>query len=423
MRYLFPLFFCVFSSPIFAQINFDEYFLPKTLRLDYIRAGNVDTSFICFEELKEEPYWGGSKKNLIDNLNMGVYMVQVFDKASSKLIYTRGYSTLFYEWAETDEAKLLSRSFYESVVMPFPKNSVVVKILNRDWNQKFQPVFSYDIDPLGYVIHKEKNSAYGTEKIFDSGDPSVMLDIVVLPEGYKSSEMLKFKKDVQRFIGYFFKVSPFAENKDKFNFWTVNAPSVESGTDIPGKGIWKNTVLNSQFYTFDVERYLTTRDVKKIRDLASNVPYDQIYILVNSEAYGGGGVFNYYNLCTSDNQYSEEVFTHEFGHAFAGLGDEYDGSGKVGDLYNTSVEPWQSNLTNLVDFESKWKSLTDKDIPIPTPDIDFYKNKVGAFEGAAYVKKGMYRPVHDCKMRSNATKTFCPVCLKAINDLIKFYTE
>ena len=54
----------------------------------------------------------------------------------------------------------------------------------------------------------------------------------------------------------------------------VNAPSEESGTDIPGDGIWRNTILNTHFYTFNSERYLTTRDVKQIRDLAAYAPYD-----------------------------------------------------------------------------------------------------------------------------------------------------
>jgi len=204
----------------------------------------------------------------------------------------------------------------------------------------------------------------------------------------------------------------------------VNAPSEQSGTDIPGDSIWKNTILNTHFYTFNSERYLTTRDVKQIRDLAAYAPYDQIYILVNSKKYGGGGIYNYYNLCTSDNEYAEQVFTHEFGHAFAALADEYHyGSDNAEEIYNLSVEPWQVNITTLVDFESKWKNMVDKDTPIPTPDTEEHKNKVGAFEGAGYVSKKIYRPVYDCKMRSNKTNEFCPVCLKAVTEMLKFYSE
>jgi len=74
--------------------------------------------------MKCEPFWGGSKKNLIDKFNLGEYRLFVYDIESSKLIYSRGFSTLFQEWMATDEAKVVNRSFYETVVIPFPKKSV-----------------------------------------------------------------------------------------------------------------------------------------------------------------------------------------------------------------------------------------------------------------------------------------------------------
>ncbi len=407
-----------------SQVNFDDYFLPKTLRFDYTRAGNSDTSFVYFEQIKEEPFWGGSKVNMIDKFNFGHYRIMLYDSTGNKLIYSRGYSSLFYEWIDTDEAKNVSRSYYESVVMPFPKNKVVLKLQNRDRKNVFHTVFEYQINPNNYFIVKDKTDKYSIEKFYGTGEPAKSLDIVVLPEGYTTQEMTKFKMDVGRFVTYFFKVAPFRENRNKINFWMVNASSEESGTDIPGDSVWRNTVLNTHFYTFSTERYITTRDVKQIRDLAAYAPYDQIYILVNSKKYGGGGIYNYYNLCTSDHNESEQVFTHEFGHAFAALADEYHYDiDNAEELYDLSVEPWQVNISSLVDFESKWKNFVDKDTPIPTPDTDEYKNKVGAFEGGGYVKKKIYRPVQDCKMRSNHTNEFCPVCLKAVTEMLKFYSE
>ncbi|MCF6240723.1 MAG: IgA Peptidase M64 [Bacteroidales bacterium] len=407
-----------------AQVDFNDYFLNKTLRFDYTRAGNADTSYIFFEQIKEEPFWGGSKVNLIDKFNFGDYRIMLYDSTGTKLIYSRGYSTLFKEWIDTEEAKHISRSHYESVVMPFPKHKAVLKLQNRDKKNVFHTVFEYTIQPQSYFIVKDKYDKYSTEKLYGKKNAAVALDIVVLPEGYTETELPKFRKDVQRFIKYFFKVKPFKENNDKVNFWIVNAPSEESGTDIPGENIWKNTILNTHFYTFDTERYLTTRDVNTIRNLAAYVPYDQIYILVNTDKYGGGGIYNYYNLCTADNEYSEEVFTHEFGHAFAALADEYAyGYTDAEELYDMSVEPWQVNITNLVDFESKWKDLTDKAAPIPTPDTEEYCTKIGAFEGAGYVHKRIYRPVYDCNMRSNATKEFCPVCLRTVKAMLDFYSK
>ncbi len=414
----------LFAISANSQVQFSDYFLPKTLRFDYNRAGDAKSDEIYFEQLKEEPHWGGSKTQLIDKFNFGDYMLQVFDSTETKLLYSRGYSSLFREWQDTEEAKKIKRTFYESVVMPFPKQKVVLKLQNRNQKNVFETVYKLEIDPHNYFIIKEEANKYETEKIVNYGNPNEKLDIVILPEGYTKNGLDKFRSDAKRFIEYFFKVEPFKSNRNKVNFWLVYAPSEETGTDIPGKSVWKKTLLNTHFYTFDSERYLTTSDVKTIRDLAASVPYDQIYILVNTAKYGGGGIYNYYNLCSSDNQYSEEVFTHEFGHAFAALGDEYPyGQEKAEDMYDMTVEPWQVNLTNLTNFDSKWKDLVDKKTPIPTPEDSKYKEKVGAFEGAGYVKKGIYRPVFDCKMRSNKTKTFCPVCFRTVLEMLNFYSK
>ncbi len=424
MRNTITILFFLLSINLSAQINFDNYFENKTLRLDYTIGGNSDTSYVFFEQFKEEPFWGGSTKNLVDKFNFGDFRVLVYDSIKTKLIYSRAYSTLFYEWIDIEEAKQLSRSYYESVVMPFPKHEINIQIDMRNKKGEFYKIFEIKLNPNNYFIVKDKQQKYKTKKLHYSGNHNKKLDIVVIPDGYDKSEMKKFHADCKRFIGYFFEVEPFKTHKDKVNFWAVDAISEESGTDIPGKNIWKNTVINTHFYTFGYERYLTTQDIKNVRDIAAYVPYDQIYILVNTPKYGGGGIFNYYNLCSADHKQSGRVFTHEFGHAFAALADEYQyGFETAEEIYDLSVEPWQVNISSLANFEEKWKDLVEKDTPIPTPETKKYKNKVGAFEGAGYVKKKMYRPTVDCKMRSNSTDEFCPVCLRTILDMLMFYAE
>jgi hypothetical protein len=424
VKFIFVLFvlFCSFS--VFSQTDFEKYFNANTLRFDYYRTCNSDTFYISLGQLKEEPFWGGPKKNLLDTFNLGECRFLVYSKKRNVLIYSRNYSALSLEWMATDEARKISRSFYESIIMPFPRDTVILKLQTRDKNLKFVTVFEYEIDPLNKDIIKENLKKCKIEKILYSGDPSKKIDIAVIPEGYTLGEMDKFNTDLKRFIDYFFTVSPFTEKKNKFNYWAIYAPSEESEADFPDKGIWKNTLLDAHFNTFNKDRFLTTYEIWHMRDLAANVPYDQVFILVNSSTYGGGGIFNFYNICTSSNQYSEEIFVHEFGHAFAALGDEYEeDSFQANQLYNMLVEPWQMNLTNLIDFNSKWKSMVDKETPIPTPDIANYKYKIGVFEGAGYVKKGIYRPWSDCIMRSITAKRFCPVCLKAIRQMIDFYAQ
>jgi putative ribosome biogenesis GTPase RsgA len=45
------------------------------------------------------------------------------------------------------------------------------------------------------------------------------------------------------------------------------------------------------------------------------------------------------------------------------------------------------------------------------------------YEGAGYTSKGIYRPVTECRMKINEAPAFCPVCQRALERLILFYTE
>jgi hypothetical protein len=416
--------FLLFISAAYSQISFENYFEDKTLRLDYFHTGDKANDFYSFDEVIEEPYWGGSKVNLIDRFNYGKYKFEVHDAESGKLIYSRGYSTIFNEWQTTEEAKNTSRTFSETVVFPYPKHPVVVRFYALSRKNEWIKKFEYSVEPENYFIKSERVAEYKNFEVLNSGYPSLKVDIVIIPEGYTVDEMDLFRKDCVKFAGFLFNSSPFKENKNKFNIWGINASSMESGTDIPKENVWKKTIVNSNFYTFDTERYLMTYDNKTLRNIASNAPYDQIFILVNSNKYGGGAIYNFYSVCVNNDKNSEFIFTHEFGHGFASLADEYYTSNVAyQDFYPLDVEPTDPNLTTLVDFDSKWKDLVEEDTPIPTPDTKEYKNKVGAFEGGGYLEKEIYRPAEDCTMKSIKVDNFCPVCKRAIQQMINFYSE
>jgi len=317
-----------------------------------------------------------------------------------------------------------------------------------------------------------------------NGDPHKKVDIVILSEGYTKSEKDKFEKDLNRFVDYFFEQEPYKSQKSDFNIYGVFKPSEESGTDLPGADIFVNTILNTTFWSLGSERYLMTEDNKTMHDLAAFVPYDAIYIQVNHPRYGGGGIYNQFCTYTTDNQFAKYLFTHEFGHSFSGLADEYYTSDVAyNDFFKPTVEPVEPNITALLDPENiKWKKYLSEGIEIPTPwekkefdafsyewlkernrlnsyvaelkknrapeneikaaeeeyamkdkkqseKVDKYLmsskywNKVGAFEGAGYVANGMYRPMLDCIMFSKGDKPFCKVCEEAIKAVIKSYTE
>jgi len=395
-----------------------------SLRIDYIHSATFNDELFSVDNYFHEPYWGGSQVNLIDTFDYGAYKFETFDSTTNTLIYSRNFSTLCGEWKYTNEAKTIWRSFSESLIMPFPKATVNVKIYKRLKNQKWELWSEIFVNPKNYMISPDLKTPIKSFKIHDSGEPSKKLDIVLLAEGYTESEMQKFMNDAQRFSKYLLECDPFKEYESDINIWAVPSVSRESGTDIPGKGIYKNTFFDSHFYTFGTERYLNTTDNVAIRNVAANAPYDQIYILVNTDKYGGAGIYNFYSICTADDKYSDFVFTHEFGHAFAGLADEYYTSDVgVEDFYDLQSEPWEPNITTLVDFDKKWKYMVADSTPIPTPDYEENKDLIGAFEGGGYIAKGIFRPMHDCSMKSIRYNDFCPVCTKAIIDRIKFYSR
>ncbi len=404
--------------------QFDKYFEDRTLRMDYYHTGDNNSEEYFFDELIAEPYWGGSKVNLVDTFEYGKYYIKVFNKSNDSLLYSRGYSSLFGEWQTTDEASNIRRAFSEAVVFPYPKQVVDVVIYSRNWDGVFEEKFRITVDPEDYFIKSDRRLVYPSFDVHLSGDPAKNVDIVILPDGYSEDEMGLFISDCNKFAQGLFEYEPYRNNSHKFNIRGVLAPSEDSGNDIPADSVWKSTLMNTSFYTFDSERYCMTMDNKSVRDLAANAPYDQIYILVNTEKYGGGAIYNYYNVSVNSNSQAAKIFIHELGHGFAGLADEYyTSSTSYNDFYNLTVEPWEPNITTLVDFGSKWEDMVKKRIPIPTPATDKYKNKVGVFEGGGYVSKGVYRPVEDCLMKSFAGDSFCPVCERAIQKMIDFYGE
>ncbi len=405
--------------------EFYNYFTNQQLRIDYIRVGNADTEMLFLYQIKKEPYWGGPHKNLISPFNYGKYKISLYDSISNKLLFCKTYNTLFGEWRRSPEAKTIPKAFYESVVMPFPKKTVKLVFERRDfYTGKYKTEYKLFINPNDSQIIKDRPFHFKTEKLIYNGAPSNHLDIAFIAEGYTKKQLKKFKKDAIAQAKYMLSIEPFASMKKDINFYAIYSISEESGTDIPQDSIWKNTILSSHFNTFKIDRYLTIGNIKTMYDIASLVPYDQIMVIVNTPKYGGAGFYNFYNVTVSDNPEGKKVMVHEFGHGFGGLGDEYGYSDPANqNFYNLNLEPPEPNLTTLVNFKSKWENMVDKGVPIPTPPIDKYKNVVGAFEGAGYLSKGIYRPQYTCIMRKLDPPIFCKVCKKVLKDMINFYSD
>lgn len=405
--------------------NYEQNFEKESLRLDFFLTGTHQTEQVILHQMKKEPFYAAASFNQLIYPAFGNYRIEIKDATTEELLFSKGFNPLFEEWQHTAEAKKITRTFENALQLPYPKKDIVVEISKRDKKGKFEKIYSHEISPKNYNILKESIVKYPVQQIVGNLPSEKAIDLAIIAEGYTADEMDKFVSDARRMMDYTFTIPPFDQYKNQFNVYAILSPSIDSGTDIPGEGIYKNTAVDSRFYTFDEPRYLTVPSIYKIADIAANVPYDHVYVLVNTPRYGGGGFYNVLNIATSDHALSDKVFVHEFGHGFAGLADEYYTSSVPAEemIYSLDIEPWEPNITTLINFDAKWKSKVKKGTPIPTPRTKKYKDEVGVFEGGGYSDKGIYSPVQDCRMKSNEPKGFCPVCSSAIQGIIEFYTK
>lgn len=420
MKKLFLLANIFFSSFSFAQ-NFDAFFENRTLRLDYIFAGNTTNQHAFLDEMVAYDQWNGRKVNLSKILLEGNAQIRVRDLHSRNIIYVQSFSTLFHEWLTLEEAKKENRSFENSYLIPYPKNDVIIEVVTFSKNREEILMLSHVVNPKDILIRKTHNINVKTE-ILHKSEIKNAINIAIVAEGFTEAEMSNFLNRANEVVIELFKHDAFRKHKEVFNIIAVQTISEESGVSNPHKNIWNNSVLQSNFGTFYSERYLTTSRVKNLHNQLAGTSYEYIIILANTNIYGGGGIFNAYTLTTSNHSKFAPVVVHEFGHSFAGLADEYFYENDVFENTGTSkIEPWEQNITSLANFGVKWKDMLQYSTPIPTSKIDKKKYRIGVFEGLE--GNGLYIPSYDCRMKTNEAKDFCPVCERAIENLIQFYTK
>ncbi|MBR3399829.1 MAG: peptidase M64 [Prevotella sp.] len=422
MRTLAIILMCIVAKAASAQV-FDDYFEDKTLRIDYIFSGNSSSQAISLDQLNQSPRWYGKRNNLSEVPVEGNGAIIVREHSKENIIYKNSFSTLFQEWQTTDEAKTTIKAFENVFLVPMPKDTVDITVELRNNRREVVASMTHVVNPKDILIRYIGEHKTPYETMFQAADTTRCINIAFVAEGYTREEMPIYIEDVKKSIDALFSHEPFKSRKEVFNIIAVEPASEESGTSIPRKGIWKRTALGSHFDTFYTERYLTTLHLKRLHDVLAGLPYEHIIVLVNTEVYGGGGILNSYNLSAAHHAKTLPVVVHEFGHSFAGLADEYAYENEPIPMYPADIEPWEPNITTLKDFHGKWEQMISKKTPVPTPADKKYADAVGVYEGAGYSLNGVYRPMQDCRMRTNENPTFCPVCQKAINNLIDFYVK
>ena len=428
MKKIFLTLFCAVAVTAVSAQNFSEWFADRTLRIDYVFAGNAENQIVALDELASMEGWAGRRVNLDQVPVQGNGEVKIVDPKSGKSIYRTTFSSLFQEWLVTDEASQTTKSFEATFLVPFPKQEVFVEITLLDNEGKKQTSLRHKIDPTDKLIRNmDSRTAAPHEYLLKSGSANECIDIAIVAEGYTEQDMEIFMRDARTACDEIFRYEPFASHKEKFNVVAVKIPSQQSDVSVPQDGVWRQTALNSNFHTFYSPRYLTTNSVHLIHDSLVGIDYEHLIILANTDTYGGGGIYNSYTLTTAHNPQFKPVVVHEFGHSFGALADEYfyEHADHTENTYKLEYEPWEQNITTLVDFDSKWKDMLDKRTKIPTEPTDKRKKEyiVGVYEGGGYMTKGMYRPAVVCRMRDNEATQFCPVCQRAIERIILYNTE
>jgi hypothetical protein len=279
----------------------------------------------------------------------------------------------------------------------------------------------------GYIV--------GTTKIIDHGSPTQRWNVVILGDGYRSTELNKYHVDVQTFVDYLYGTTPFGEDWNAINVYRVDVVSTDSGADDPrtcgdgttGTGTSVATYFDATFCSDGAtRRVLAGNSTTALSVATTEVPQVHLtLVVVNTPNYGGGGGPVAW---FSTDPRSAEIAIHELAHTFFGLADEY------GDIINdyTGPEPPAPNITiNANIATTKWRTLISPGIALPTtlnPNCSQEDTRpspvevgsVGLFEGGGRAHCGIYRPEYDCRMRTLG-HPFCTVCQQRIRTILAAY--
>jgi IgA Peptidase M64/Peptidase M64 N-terminus len=444
---------------------------PAAFRVDYFHTGSASEERFALDRLVVEPLpFPGNPDRPIDETNLGKYLFEVRDRGTNRVLYSRGFSSIYGEWETTAEAKERWRTFHESLRFPKPDAPAQVILKKRDPRNLFREVWTLAVDPSDPFVDDSRPPSPGPViDIMASGPPETKLDLLILGDGYTAAERGKFERDARRLTEALLAQQPFKERKRDLNVRALCPAAPERGISRPSEGVHRASPLGATYDAFGTERYVLTFDNRRVREVASYAPYDALAILVNGDTYGGGGIFNLYTTVSTGSRFAPYIFVHELGHALAGLADEYFTSETAYLPGAERVEPWERNVTALLDpARLKWKALVALGTPIPTPwrkeeftarskefqerrkriraerrpesemDALFlaereeetkllggekYAGKVGAFEGANYEARGFYRPQADCVMFSRDPVPFCAVCRAALSEILDLYSR
>ena len=260
------------------------------------------------------------------------------------------------------------------------------------------------------VVVNDTHYRDGEVRVWMENDPENGVNIVVLGDGYIYEDLYKetgaFDVEVNRLMEFFFSKKPYSGYIDSFNVYVVYAESKDRGADDSPDDDNKDTVFNSSFNCYDIERLLLIQDTDKADDyileaVDSLSDAHIVMITVNDDRYGGSG--GYYST-TSAHELSTLIMLHEIGHSFGKLTDEYTDEALI-PYYPIEEADNYPNVDRTDNLSTiKWNHFIG---------LEGYE-MVGAYEGGFYRTTDIWRPEESCVMRALSTENFCAPCRESI---------
>lgn len=438
---------------------------PRTFRVDYHHTGTAAGETFALDRLVLEPLpWPGRPDRPVDDTNLGKYLFEIRDRASNRLLYSRGFASIYGEWETTAEARVAARTFSESLRFPAPAAPFQVILKKRGPDQAFREAWTLLVDPRDQDVDDAPPPSPGPLlELHRSGPPEEKLDLLLVGDGYIAAERGLFERQARALVAALFAHEPWRSRQGDVNVWGLCPPAERSGVSRPSTGQHRRSRVGATYDAFRSERYVLTFENRSLRDVAAHAPYDALAILVNGDTYGGGGIFNLYATVAAGSRWAPYIFVHELGHSVAALADEYFTSETAYLPAGDRPEPWEANVT-ADPAAAKWADLATPGLARPTPwpkeaftrralelqaqrkairarngperEMDELfllqqreetallsplAGKVGAFEGANYEAQGYFRPQADCVMFSRDEVPFCAVCQRTLARIIDLY--
>lgn len=242
------------------------------------------------------------------------------------------------------------------------------------------------------AARRARPSAYlGTRTIVDHGPGANRIDVALMGDGYELKHQSGFAKLAEDIPPLFERQRTFREYWSYFNFHAVHLVSAENGVD--GFGREYDTALGA--FTSGTFAGHVAIDRKLVREVWEQMPgHDSLAIVfVKNGVLGTGGS----GIATIGGRGASTTI-HEWGHAFAHLGDEY------------------ATQTHERGALRESANVSPKSDPKEVPWAHFIAAKVpgvGVYQGAAGQVRGAFKPTSGgCVMESG--EFFCPPCVEAI---------